>query len=245
MRPSTDSVRSVPSASMRSSRALLQALDQPVLEVAQLAPGRRRLAAVEEQRAAHEGGELGRAHAGLLRARGGRPQRQAPAARERRLAHGRAGAGRARHPLGVDVRQRARVDRRLDADRGVGGLRLGELGRREAVEVRVARVLPERLVGAGQLGPDQRPGLAHEDLLLEREQQRRGERGRAHDDLLAGLDLQAVVAQQRGEARGVGRHRRAPRRRGSARRGARAAPRGSSAARPGSRTGSGPAAPSA
>ena len=108
----------------------VEAADQPVLEVAQLGPGRGRVVAVEEQRAPHEGGELGRAHAGLLRARRGGPQRQAPAARQRGLAHGRAGAGGARHPLGVDVGERARVDRRLDADRRVGGLRLGQLERR-------------------------------------------------------------------------------------------------------------------
>ena len=85
--------------------------------------------------------------------------------------------------------------------------------------------------------------LALEQLALDGEQQRRGERGRAHDDLLAGPHVEAVAAQQPGEGGRVERSRRR-RARGSARRGARAARRGSSGARPARRSGSGRAAPS-
>src|SRR5918997_6100504 len=77
---------------------LLEPLDQPGLQRAQLGPRRGGVGAVEERRAADEGGELGRAHAGLLRRGGGRPERAAPAPPQPRPAHPRPGAGGARAP---------------------------------------------------------------------------------------------------------------------------------------------------
>ena len=237
-----------------------QPLDQARLERAQLAPGRGGVVAVEERRAADEVGELGRAHAGPLGARGGRPERAAPAPPQAGLADRRAGAGGARHSRRVDARQRRHVLRRLDRQRGVGVLGLRQLGGREPVEVRVLRGRPPLLGRSWQLGAQQRPGAALEQLALDREQQRRRKRGRAHDDLLPGPRVEAVAAEQPGERVGVRRHgaglRGTVRRPvspggltaapcpGSAPRGARAAPRGSSGARPGSRGGSGRAAPS-
>ena len=199
MRPATLSRRSVPSASIRSSLARAQPLDQPRLQRAQLAPRGGGVVAVEERRAADELGELGRAHAGPLGAGRGRPERAAPAPPQAGLAHRRAGAGRAGHPRRVDARERRHVVRRLDRERGVGLLGLGELGRRERVEVRVLRRRPPALGRARQLGPQQRPGPALEQLALDGEQQRRRERGRAHDDLLPRPRVEAVAAEQAGE----------------------------------------------
>ena len=67
VRPATLSVRSVPSASMRSSRGVAQAGDQALLEGAQPAPGGDRIGLVEEQRAAHEGREVVERHPRLRR----------------------------------------------------------------------------------------------------------------------------------------------------------------------------------
>src|SRR4051812_31892938 len=69
----------------------------------------------------------------------------------------------------------------------------------------VARVRVEALGLAGELDARDRPAAALEDGALEREQQRRGERRGAQDDLLALLDLEAVAGEQVGEAVGVER----------------------------------------
>ena len=138
----------------------------------------------------------------LLRARRGRPQRPAPAALHAELADPRARARRAREPRRVDAGQLVRVLRRLDRQQAVRALGVGELGGRDAVEVGVARGRPVALGLARQRHPQHRPRLALEDLPLEREQQRRGERRRAHEHLLARLHVEAVARQQRREAAG-------------------------------------------
>src|SRR5215218_806522 len=176
-----------------------QALDQPRLARAQLAPGGGGVVAVEERGAADELGELGGAHARLLRGGGGRPERAAPAPPQPGLADRRAGACGAGHAAGVHAGERGGVLGRLDRQRRVGALGLGELRRRERVEVGVLRGAPPRLVLAGQRGPQQRPRAALEQLALDGEQQRRRQRRRAHDDLLAGLRVEAVAAQESGE----------------------------------------------
>ena len=81
-----------------------------------------------------------------------------------------------------------------------------QVGGREAVEVLVARRGPPALALAGQRRAQQRPRAAAEDLRLEREQQRRGERRGADDDLLPGPHLEAVVREQAREAGGVDAH---------------------------------------
>ena len=101
--------RSVPSASMRSSLAPREPLDQPRLRVVQLAPGGDRVVAVEEQRALDERGEVAGRHARLLRAGRRRPHRPAPAPLHRQLAQRLPRARRARQPRRVDARQLARV----------------------------------------------------------------------------------------------------------------------------------------
>ena len=122
--------------------------------------------AVEEQRAADERRELGRAHARPAGRRRRRPQRQAPAARAappRAPARGR--GRRAPSAPASTPRQRARVVRRLDADRGVGALAPRRARRRRSRRGGASRACrPERLVGARQLGADQRPRLALEQL---------------------------------------------------------------------------------
>ena len=172
---------------------------------AQLAPGGRRVVAVEEQ---SRGGRRRRtrgAHARLLGAGRRRPQRAAPAPPHRRLADRRPGARR-RGPSAPGRRRRAPSCSRAPgspATRRCPRPRPARPGA-NAVEVLVARGRPEALLGAGQLDAQQRPGPALEQLALQREQQRRGERRRAHDDLLAGLRLEAVAAQQPAKANGSG-----------------------------------------
>ena len=117
---------------MRSSRGALQALDEAVLEGAQLAPGAHRIGLVEKQRALDEGLEVGEVHARLLGAGLRRPQRRAPALAHRLLAQRLARPRRAGEPLGIDPRQRARVLRRLDAELRVRLLGLRERDLREA-----------------------------------------------------------------------------------------------------------------
>jgi hypothetical protein len=67
----------------------------------------------------------------------------------------------------------------------------------------VARHRVEGLLRPGDGEAQQRPRVALEDLPVHRAQQRRRERRRAHHDLLAGLDVEAVAAEQRGERIGV------------------------------------------
>jgi hypothetical protein len=55
-----------------------------------------------------------------------------------------------------------------------------------------------------ELDAQQRPGRALEHRAVDRGQERPGERGRAHQHLLALADLEAVVAQELGEAARVG-----------------------------------------
>ena len=187
----------------------LQALDELGLEGAQLAPCPHRVRLVEEQRPCDEGLEVGEAHARLLGAGLRRPQRRAPALAHRLVAQRLARAGRAGEPLGVDADERARVLRRLDAELRVGALGLGEGDLGEHVEMAVERMAMKRRRRAGQLDAQQRPGVAFEDRALDLEQQRLGERRRAHEDLLARLHLEAVAGEQVGEARRVDAHGRA------------------------------------
>jgi hypothetical protein len=126
-----------------------------------------------------------------------------PAPSHGRLADRRAGTGGARHPGGVDAGERPGVLGRLDGQGAVRSLGLGELGGREAVEVAVARHRVEGLLRPRHGEAQQRPGVALEDLAVDGAQQRRCERRRAHDDLLAGLHVEAVAAEQGGERVGV------------------------------------------
>ena len=97
VRPATDSVRSVPSASMRSSRAPASRSISRAWQRAQLAPGGDRVVAVEEQRALDERREIAPSHIPACWAPAARrPQRPAPAARQRSSRTGaRARAARA------------------------------------------------------------------------------------------------------------------------------------------------------
>ena len=125
----------------------------------------------------------------------------------RLLAQRLARARRAREALGVDAGERARVLGRLDGELRVRllGLGVGDLG--EPVEMAVARVAVVGRRRAGDLDAQERPRVALEDRALALEQQRRGERRRAHEHLLAGLDVEAVAGEEVGEAGGVEAHR--------------------------------------
>ena len=179
VRPLTLSVRSVPSASMRSSRGAAQALDQRVLEGAQARATRatgsgwsRNIARAHErgevvQRPCPAGGRAGRR----------RPQRRAPALLQRRArAPGAARGRRARSAPGRRRRARAgRTGAWMPSTR-VEALGLGHREVVEVVEVQVARVLVEAARLAGQLDVEARPRVALEDRALQLEQQRRRER---------------------------------------------------------------------
>ena len=200
MRPSTRSRRSVPSASMRSSRALRQALDQPLPGTPRSSPrrppGRR-------GRGTSRGGRRRRTRAVPM------PACWAPAGvgqsvphQRRRSAASRTGARRARRGRSAPGRRRrARVvfsGAWMISDASVPSASASSAGAKR-VEVRVARGRPPALALAGQLGAQQRPGAALEQLALHGEQERRRERRRAHHDLLARLRVEAVAAQQAGE----------------------------------------------
>ena len=196
VRPATPSVRSVPSASRRSSRASRRRAISRSWKARRPPHGRHRVGLVEEQRAAHEGREVLERHARLLGERLGRPQRRAPALLHRRLADRAPRAGVARDPIGVDADELAHVAGRLDAQQRVDLLGLGEREVGVVVEVALARVLVEGGRLPGQLDAQQRPRVALEDRALQLEQQRRRQRGRAHEHGLAGLDVEAVAGQQ-------------------------------------------------
>ena len=201
MRPATRTRRSVPSASMRSSLARAQPLDRA-------APGARcssPQAAAGSSRSRNVARRTKAANSAVpIRAccapAGVGQSVIAPAAPHRGLAHRRPRARRAGDPGGVDAGQRGRVLRRLDRQRGVGRLGLGQLGGRERVEVRVARRAPPRLVLPGQRrcaaaatrrARAARAGAASSSgaaSVVERDH-----------DLLAGLHVEAVAAQQPGE----------------------------------------------
>ena len=83
----------------------------------------------------------------------------------------------------------------LTPEQRIDLLGLGERQVGVVVEVSLARVLVERGRLAGQLDAQQRPALALEDLALQLQQQRGGERRRADDDLLPLLDVEAVAGQ--------------------------------------------------
>src|SRR4051812_13669101 len=174
----------------------LQPRDQRVLEGAQPAPLADRVLGAEEQRAGDEALEVGEAQAGLLGAGLRRPQRRAPALLEHRLAHLAAPAGQPRDALGVDARERARVLRRLDADRRVALLGLAQRQRRELVELLFARVRVEALGLPGQLDAEDRPGLALEDRALQLEQQGGREGRRTHEHLLSGAHVEAITGEE-------------------------------------------------
>ena len=200
VRPATLSRRSVPSASMRSSRALASRSISRAW-VARSSPH----AATGSSRSRNSARSTSapksrRRHPRLLRAGRRRPQGPAPAALHRELADARPRARGARQPRRVDAGQLARVLRRLDRQQAVRALGVGELGGGEGVEMDVARRLPVALGLTGERRAQHRPRVAVEDLALQREQQRRGERRRAHQHLLAGLHVEAVARQQRREA---------------------------------------------
>ena len=155
-----------------------------------------RVGAVEEQRARDEAPRSRRA-----------PCR--PAAASAAVGHSvehqrfssspRAAARRARATrairVGVDAGQLARVVRRLDAEHA--SIRLASSSVRSGTSSRWRRARARRSPRlAGQLDAQQRPGVALEDRALQLEQQRRGERRRAHEDLLPRLDVEAVAGQQ-------------------------------------------------
>ena len=244
VRPSTRRRRSVPSASMCSSRAPARRSISAAWRARSSVQAADGIVLVEERRAPHEVGELRRAPcppAGRRRRSARTCRTSAAQARLPDRAPRPRGARQARR---IDAGQRAGVVGRLDDERGVGALGLRQLGGREGVEMRVARRRPPLLALPGQLGAQERPRLALQQLALEREQERGGERRGADDHLVAGPGLEAVAAQQAREGGGIRTAIRAARRRGSARRGARARRRGSSAARRRRRSGSGRAGPS-
>ena len=112
----------------------------------------------------------------------------------------------AREALGVKLRERAHVLGRLDADARLRLARLVERHGGEVVELPLARVLVEPARLPRHLDTEQGPGVALQHGPLELEQQRGGQRGGAHEDLLACLDLQAVARDQVGEGRGIEPH---------------------------------------
>ena len=156
-----------------------------------------------------------------------RPERPAPAPPQRGLADRRAGAGGAGHPRRVDAGERGRVLRRLDRERRVGLLRLGQLGGRERVEVGVARRAHQpsscRAATVRSSGHAPRARAA-----------RAGRRAAAAPPASSSARPPAGPAARPGSsrtaaARSAAASITAPRAPGSARRGARAARRGSSA----------------
>ena len=171
--------RSVPSALDADLLRRRQALDQPRLERRAARPRRRR----------------GRRDRGTAPARRTRRSSRVPmpacwaaagvgqSVIDQRLAHPRLAQRRrrprrARQPRRVDGGERVRVVGGLDAERGVQLARLGELGGRERVQRRVGHRGPVALALPGQRDAQQRPRAALQDLPLQREQQRRGERRR-------------------------------------------------------------------
>ena len=138
VRPSTRRRRSVPSASIRISRASASRSTSPCWRVAQLAPGADRVGTVEEQRPLDERLVVVFAHPRLLRERRRRPQRPAPARRQARLLNRPARAGGTGDEGRVDAGERARVGGRGDPDQRVGGLapRRARAARRSRAEAR-------------------------------------------------------------------------------------------------------------
>ena len=174
-------------------------LDHAGLLLAQARPGRDRVGLVEEQRALDEVGVILLGHAGLLRERRRRPDRQRPALPRARLAQRLLSPRPAGDERRVDVGQRVRAGRRHDPHAGVGRLGLGQLDRRDAIEVLVARVPEEVGLEPGRREPQQRPAAALEHRPVQRDRRLLRERRRLDQDLLAGLDLQAPVGDQHGK----------------------------------------------
>ena len=235
VRPSTRRRRSVPSALIRTSRAGRRRSTRRCWRGAQLPPGGDRIGAVEEQRPCDERRVLAFAHPGLLGERGRRPQRAAPATRrasppgsrrERAADPGDAGSGRPRRARACSRARRSRPR--------VAPLRLGQLERREAVELALARVR------------DRSPRSARRRRAAAAATRRARSTARCSASASGaasvvrarpatcwpGCTLQAPVAQQRRERVRVGRDLTVPRARGSARPRARAARRARTAARP-------------
>ena len=229
---------------MRSSRQADNRSTSRACDARQLAPRSDRIVAVEEQRPPHERGEVVQTTCPPPAASAGvghsdTHQRRASAASR---TGARAAGGASQHAPDRRPPERARVLRRVDRHRRVRPLGLGELERRKAVEVHVPRGRPEPLLLPGQRHAQQRPRLALQQRALEGEQQRRGERRRAHHDLLPGARPRGSSrTAARRSAAGIVTAASAP---GSARPGARAARRGSSAARPARPSGTARAAPS-
>ena len=82
----------------------------------------------------------------------------------------------------------------------VGRLRLGQLERREAVELELAGVAVEVLGELGRREPQQRPRAALEQRPVQRADERHRQQRRADQHLLPRRDLEAPVAQQRRES---------------------------------------------
>ena len=195
VRPSTRSVRSVPSASMRSSRGGREPLDQPRLRVVQLAPRGDRIVAVEEERALDQRGEVAGRHAGLLRAGRRRPHRAAPAPLHRELADRLPGARGARQPRRVDAGQLARVLGGEDPQQAVRALGVGELGggvRRRGGR----RAPPPSSPRSGRAATAAAPATprARGSRAGARAAAARRASSRAHEHLVARLDVEAVAA---------------------------------------------------
>ena len=97
----------------------------------------------------------------------------------RRSAASRSGArarARARQPRRIDAGERRRVLRRLDRQRRVGALGLGQLGGGKPSRCASRAAAHHRSAAPGSSVAQQRPRSALEQLALDGEQQRRGQR---------------------------------------------------------------------
>ena len=204
-----------------------QALDQPRLEFAQLAPRAGGVVAVEEQRALDE---VARTRWCPSRPPGRPPPSATASTHQRRLSaasrtFARARAARAIREASTPTSARVFSGAWMRTEASVPSASASSDGGNESrCTSRAAR--QNASSAPGSEGAHERPRLALEQHLLQRQQQRRGERRGAHGDLLARLDLEAVVRDQLGEAAGVRRHRSPPRRGTSRRRPGRSSPAG-------------------
>ena len=222
-----------PSASMRSSRAPAQALDQPRLEAraARPTPPTGSSRSRNSARATKPRTRAVPMPACCARGRR-RPQRRRTSAAAARAS--RTGAARGpRGPCAPGRRRPARVvlSGAWMRERGVDRLGLGQLGGREGVEVaRRARAPSRPRPAPGSAARSS--GHASRSSISRWSASSSGAASVVErtTHLLAGLHVEAVAGQQPREGGGV-RPVTAPRGRGSARRGARAGRRGSSAAR--------------
>ena len=197
VRPATESVRSVPSPSIRTSETPVMNSTSPACRRPSVLPGRDRVVAVEEHRRGDVSLVVGQRHPGVGGVGGGRDTGSGPIAscwpaRGAGPGPGRrspAASGRPRASTGCRSRPRSGSGRRRPRPRGPRPARGGRAGPRSACS-------RKNSARPGQLEPDERVRPPEDDLAEARLDQRPGLQLRGDQDRLAGLDPQAVVDQQ-------------------------------------------------